>query len=349
MYSIRPNFMATERINGAEGIEAPARRPIPSFAAIALFLWERVKYRIATMGFDLVILLFMSFVLVAAIAATGGRIRLLQASVGLPLFCTTLALALKARANPAGWREEARHVLRDWVPFLLVVFIYENLHDLAGQVTGWDFAETLNRWDVAIFGIEPTIWAQRIFSPLATDLFSVSYALYFALPLFIMFLLSIWGMRGDFRRMALAVTLCFLLGFTGYVFLPASPPRYFIEHLYADPPKLYGLFLYDRLQGAWDSLSVISGGAFPSLHVGVSAVALIYAYRYRALNRACKAIWLAYIPLVLSLWFSTIYLRHHWVIDIAAGLAVAAAAYAASEKLSRVWEGLRQRYGLSAF
>lgn len=309
-------------------------------------LKERFLHRLALLGFDLIILILMSFILVGCVLAIGGRFRIYQATVLLPMSCLVLALGLKAWRLPDRWKEEVRHVLRDWVPFLLIVFIYENLHDVAGQVVDYDFAATLNTWDVAIFGIEPTVWAQRVFSPLATDLLSVSYGLYFAFPLFIMFLLTLWDRRFEFRHMALCLTLVFIMGFLGYVFFPASPPRYFIEHMYTDPPRLYGLFLYDWLQGAWDGLSVISGGAFPSLHVGISAVALIYAWRFRHMNYICTLVWYMYTPLVVSLWFSTIYLRHHWVIDIAAGCVVAAVAYAMAGLMMRIWMELRRRYGL---
>lgn len=340
--------MATERIGNVRGMHLKGITKVDlTLPAVFSTLKERLLYRIATLGFDLIILMVMAFLLVASVVAVGGQIRLFQASVLLPLSCMVGAIVIQAWRRPAEWRPEVRHILRDWVPFLLVVFIYENLHDVAGQVTDFDFAETLGRWDVAIFGMEPTIWAQRLFSPLVTDLFTISYGMYFALPLFLMFLLSLWERRPELRRMALCCTLAFLLGFLGYVFLPASPPRYFIEHLYTDPPRLSGLFLFDRIQGAWDGLSVISGGAFPSLHVGISAVALIYAFRFRNLNRTCRIVWLAYIPLSLSLWFSTVYLRHHWVVDIAAGLLVAAIAFAGTEALMRAWDRLRQRYGLS--
>ena len=313
---------------------------------LASLMWGRFLYRLAVMGFDMAILIGMAFLLVASVLAMGGSIRLLQATALVPLLAMVAATAIQAWRKPGEWKSEIGHILRDWLPFCLVVFIYENLHDVAGQVTGWDFAVLLNEWDIAIFGVEPTIWAQRIFSPLATDIFSISYATYLMVGLFLMLLLSLWDRREDFRHMSLAMTLTFLMGFVGYVFLPASPPRYFIEHLYTDPPRLYGLFLFDRLQGAWDGLSVISGGAFPSLHVALSAVALIYAFRFRNLNRASRVVWYAYVPLILSLWFSTVYLRHHWVIDIAAGILVAAAAYVGAEFLTRAWRGLRRRYGL---
>jgi membrane-associated phospholipid phosphatase len=318
------------------------------FSLGAALAWARelILYRVATLGFDLIILMCMAILLIVSVVAMGGHIRFLQATVALPLGIMIASIIGHAYRRPEVWRSDLWKILRDWVPFLLIVFIYENMHDVAGQVMGYDFAEVMNRWDIALFGIEPTIWAQRLHSPLVTDLFSISYALYFAEPLFIMFLLSLWDMRKEFRHMALGCTLTLLLGFTGYVFFPTSPPRYFIEHLFDNPARLHGIFLFQKLQGAWDGLSVISGGAFPSLHVGLSAIALIYAYRYRKLNRTCRIIWYAYLPLVLSLWFSTIYLRHHWVVDIFAGWAVAIAGYFGAAGLMRVWGRLRARYGL---
>jgi membrane-associated phospholipid phosphatase len=313
---------------------------------LVLVLWDRFLYRIATLGFDLVILMVLALVLWASVLAMGGHIRLLQATVFLPLGIMIGALIIKMSTHRDNWREEGISTLRDWVPFLLIVFIYENLHDVAGQTMSWDIAGWLYDGDLFLFGVQPTIWAQKLFSPLLTDFMSISYALYFAEPLFLMFLLSLWGRRSDFRHMSLCLTLVFILGFIGYVFLPASPPRYFIEHLYTDPVRLSGLFLFDRMQGAWDGLSVISGGAFPSLHVGISSVALIYAYRFRKMNRTCKIVYYAYIPMVTSLWFSTVYLRHHWVIDIFAGWLVAAVGYVGAEYLLRVWQRLRQRYNI---
>lgn len=310
---------------------------------------DRVLYRSATLGFDLAILIVMMVLLCVSVIAMGGRVRIYQASVLLPLGCMFAAIVMKRVQDKLNWQENVRHILRDWVPFLIIFFIYENLHDVSGQVMGFDFAGHLYRWDELIFGIEPTIWAQKIYSPLLTDIMAASYALYFFFSLFLMFLLTLWDYRSYFRHMAMTHTFAFLMGFLGYVFLPASPPRYFIETLYTDPVKLHGLILFDRLQGAWDGLSVISGGAFPSLHVGISTIALIYAYKYRNLNRTMNIIWYLYLVLITSLWFSTVYLRHHWVIDIFAGWFVAVASYLITVPLMKIWKSLCDRYGLQSF
>ena len=56
---------------------------------------------------------------------------------------------------------------------------------------------------------------------------------------------------------------------------------------------------------------------FPSLHVGISFVVWLYAYRNS------RRLFLVLSPLILSLWVSTVYLRYHYLIDCIAGLILA--------------------------
>lgn len=298
---------------------------------------------VLVVGPDLLLTAVMSLVLATALMVSGGQVRFLQASLGFPVgivVCLILYRSIAQKFHPE-MKTNVGHILRDWLPFLLVTFIYENLHDLSKYFMNTDIAGILMQWDIAIFGVEPTLWAQKIYSPLLTDIMAFSYALYFAQPLFIMLLLSNRDDRKKLREMTLTLTFTFLLGFTGYVLLPASPPRYYIASLFTDPVKLHGPWIFDALQAQWDSLSVIPCGAFPSLHVGISSVALIYAWKYRTINSTFRAIWWLYMPLVTSLWFSTVYLRHHWVIDIFAGWAVALLSYVASEYILAHWNRWR--------
>lgn len=303
---------------------------------------------IAAIGPDLILSGIMALVLTATVVLAGGHIRFFQASLGFPVGITVALIiyhSILARFRPEE-RRLPHHILRDWLPFLFVTFIYENLHDLSKVFYKHDFANVFRQWDIAIFGVEPTLWAQKIYSPFLTDIMAFCYALYFVFPLVIMFFLSHEDRRFEFRKMALAVTFAFLMGFVGYVIWPTSPPRYFITEIYTSPSVLHGPLLFDRLQAAWDNLSVVPCGAFPSLHVGISAVALIYARKFRHINRIFTAIWWAYIPLVLGLWFSTVYLRHHWVVDIFAGWLVAIVSVAASEVVLKMCRNVRpEQYG----
>jgi len=315
--------------------------------APAVSLGQRIRgkllYLVALMGVDLIALIGMTTMLVTTVLAMGRPIRFFQASVGFPLGIMAAVLLVKALQTPHEFRTIAPTVLRDWVPFLFISFIYENMHDVAGHVMTFDIAGFLYEWDVAIFGVEPTLWAQKLYHPLLTDYMAFAYALYFIFPLVLMFFLSLHGHRRAFRHIAMALTFSFMLGFLGYIFFPASPPRYLIPELFTSG-ALHGPLLYDRLQAMWDGFSVVGGGAFPSLHVGISTVALIYAWKCRHFSRLYRVLWVLYIPLVVSLWFSTIYLRHHWVIDIFAGWAVAYVGYRLADLSLRRWNRLRRRF-----
>jgi len=312
-------------------------------------LFNKLLFLCALIGPDLIFASLMALGLMALVVAVGGHVRFFQASLGLPVGIMAALILYRAILGRVRRNYDPNYaiILRDWLPFLMVTFIYENLHDLSRFFYSHDIAGTLQRWDIAIFGVEPTIWAQKIYSPFLTDVMAFSYALYFVFPLVLMFFLSQEDRRFEFREMALALTFAFVMGFIGYVVWPCSPPRYFITDLYTAPAVLHGPLLFDRLQNAWDSLSVVPCGAFPSLHVGISSVALIYAYKFRNFSRTYKWIWFIYVPMVISLWFSTVYLRHHWVIDIFAGWAVAIVAVGASDKILDWWRRLRKGFGLS--
>src|SRR5262249_44845016 len=53
---------------------------------------------------------------------------------------------------------------------------------------------------------------------------------------------------------------------------------------------------------------------FPSLHVGLSALLLVYSWR------ANKIFALITLPFVVGNWLATVYLRYHYTIDIAASI-----------------------------
>jgi membrane-associated phospholipid phosphatase len=53
--------------------------------------------------------------------------------------------------------------------------------------------------------------------------------------------------------------------------------------------------------------------AFPSLHSAVSILALYYAWKY------CRWFFPILLAFVAGLLVSTVYLRHHWVVDLLAG------------------------------
>src|SRR5580698_663671 len=70
---------------------------------------------------------------------------------------------------------------------------------------------------------------------------------------------------------------------------------------------------------------------FPSLHVAISFVVWLYAWRNS------KTLFWLISPVIISLWVSTLYLRYHYLIDVVAGLILAPLSYLLGNWLFRRW------------
>jgi membrane-associated phospholipid phosphatase len=86
---------------------------------------------------------------------------------------------------------------------------------------------------------------------------------------------------------------------------------------------------------------VDSRAAFPSLHAAVSLVMLAAAWRF------VRAWFFVALPLVVGLWVSTIYLRHHYVVDLLAGFALAPVALVLAPRIDRWWSHRQRDFGIT--
>ncbi|MDR2012318.1 MAG: phosphatase PAP2 family protein [Rhodanobacter sp.] len=115
----------------------------------------------------------------------------------------------------------------------------------------------------------------------------------------------------------LGLHLMYLLGFVGYLLVPAGGPYMTFPEVFPYPPQ--GGAITHFLTGVV-AQGVTGMDVFPSLHSGISAYVwgfcLLGGRRYRA-----AAIVLA--PVLLSIVVATVYLRYHYGIDLLAGMVLA--------------------------
>lgn len=119
--------------------------------------------------------------------------------------------------------------------------------------------------------------------------------------------------------------LVYAVGFVGYLLVPARGPWLAMPQAFARP-----------IVGGWMTAlnrSVVESGStgvdvFPSLHVAASAFMLFFDRRYARWR------YRLYLPAAVGLWFSTLYLRFHYGIDVIAGALVA-------------WAGLRVAFAIA--
>jgi membrane-associated phospholipid phosphatase len=238
------------------------------------------------------------------------------------------ALALARRRWP---NSRARRAVREVLPFLTCVLIYTNLHDTIGFVNPNDVHWYLDALDRELLGVQPVVWAQRFITPARTEVMSFFYLSFAWIAPSTSLLLLLRRDLSAFRAATLAVIVCFYLGYALYVVFPAAPPRLVLVYEFDRTLQGYPHLFSNLSARAFALLPVDSRAAFPSLHAAVSLVALSCAWRY-----ARWWFW-TLVPFAIGLWASTIYLRHHYTVDLLAGFALAPAALWAAPRLDRWW------------
>ena len=147
-------------------------------------------------------------------------------------------------------------------------------------------------------------------------------------PLPLIFAFYLYNKRKDlFIRFSLAFFFVNILGFIVYYTHPAAPPWYFEEYgniLHTSiGSNAAGLIRFDQYFGISFFEDMYSKGsnvfaAMPSLHSAYPLIGLVYASR---LNK--KYFMIIFSIVAAGIWFSAVYLYHHYLLDIIAGIACA--------------------------
>lgn len=224
--------------------------------------------------------------------------------------------------------------LRLAVAGLVLLAVYESL----GGVIAAIGAPLRDRQIIAVerwvkFDAVPPLAEWRIPS-VVLDVFSVAYVVYFVLPVVLVAILLSRGNAARARSAALTLLITFYLHYALYLLVPVVGPVRTSEvpasvrvHLLAGGGSI--THSVRRVVGA---LEGTPEDAFPSAHASVAALTAALAFRYRLRSR-----WV-FAAIACAVIASTIVLGYHYVVDVAAALPVAGAAWYAG---ARVELGLR--------
>jgi membrane-associated phospholipid phosphatase len=124
-------------------------------------------------------------------------------------------------------RRRALMVLRDWLPFAAVLFVYDlsrGAASLLGRHTEWHLQITFDRW---LFRVEPTVWLQselkQPFAPWWEVGVSMVYVSFFIAPYAVAGVLWLRN-RNEWRRFVLRFVAVSFIGLAGFIAIPAAPP-----------------------------------------------------------------------------------------------------------------------------
>ena len=260
----------------------------------------------------------------------GGVVRLAIAVVLL----AGLAVALRLRPGSS-----LVQGLRETVPLFACFLIYTNLHDTIGFVNPHDVHHWLVALDRMIFGVQPCVWAQRFITPARTEAMSFLYFNFFWIAPSTSLVLLLQKRWPEFRAATFGILTCFFVGYALYVVFPAAPPRLVLVYEFTKNLRGYPVGFSSLNAQAFSLLPVDSRAAFPSLHTAASLAALVYAWRF--------ARWWSFVllPFVVGLWASTIYLRHHYFVDLVAGWLLAPAALWIAPRVDAWWARQQRALG----
>lgn len=264
------------------------------------------------------------------------------------------------------------HMTYQYLPYLLIAVVYEHIFIYRDA-----FSEkfplvdtTFMKIDEFIFNTQPTMWLEKFLHPIAVDYFMVAYALFIVYPYFYLVYLYQKNQLPVFQKAMLAQILSLFVALTMFITLPAKGPRYTFKvnqdnsasevklPTYTKPLQGVQIDLLNRWTGKqslfelqydmWNQIERVKTDCMPSMHTCLCLIVLIYAIRYRNFFKWKRLSMWFWIVGNVSLIFSTVYLRYHWVIDVIAGVALAIIVYYLTEYLYKIWLRKRTECGLTS-
>lgn len=217
------------------------------------------------------------------------------------------------------WLDEGRfrivRTLHMFYPIIFIPILFDSFADILPWASPIERDSLLIQLDRILLGVDPTVWLERFIHPALTELLTWAYASYYFLPVILAVALYWRGKEWDFDRAIFGVVLGFYLSYVGYFLVPAIGPRFTLAHLHK--VDLHGIFAADAIRETLNALERFKQDAFPSGHTAVVLLVLYYARHY------VRGLFWVFLPVVVALIFSTVYLRYHYVIDVLAGILLA--------------------------
>lgn len=235
----------------------------------------------------------------------------------------------------------------------VIVFVFKTVEKLSYNIHGRDFDSVLIIIDRAFFAVDPTVWLATNFplSPLGVEFYMLCYFMYY-----ILFIILTWELflrrknhseggihDNELETYRFSVVYGFLFSYIGYMILPSVGPRFTLHEFSQLPMEMPGLWMTDFFRYLIDSgenisktmtsreaMKYVTRDAFPSGHTMMAFITMLLALKYKTRSR-----WVINF-FGVGLIISTVLLRYHYVIDIAAGIIFALVALYTAPYVTRV-------------
>ncbi len=204
----------------------------------------------------------------------------------------------------------------DWLPAIFFITVFEEVSFLSLALRGEWQNPYLIAMESAIFAVPPAVWLHRYPALWFSELLEFGYISFY--PFYPAVAGVLWARRrrpdfsGAFRRLTDALSVGYLFCYATYLLFPTRSPSHNVGLPAAAPAAgTVGPFhlLVDAIQGT----AGVHGNAFPSAHIMLAFVVLVFAFRY--FKRVAP--WLLVCTLLMCL--GAVYDGYHYAVDVLAG------------------------------
>lgn len=215
------------------------------------------------------------------------------------------------------WRSQERRLLVAMIPFFLLLISYQILRGFADDFTPAEIhvADLIAAEKRLFGGLVPAAFIQAHFPALLAryldPIASIIYMSHFVNP--VVMAITLWYRKREwYWPFVFSLVVLSYMAFVTFLLFPAAPPWWATKYGYlVDQPVTLSHF---TMPLAMELGSPNPVAAMPSLHCAYPT--FITAIGIAAWGR--KGWWFLVPSLAIA--FSTLYLGHHWVIDIIAGV-----------------------------
>ena len=174
--------------------------------------------------------------------------------------------------------------------------------------------EFLSNLDQTIFNSQPSIEFSKHFNSLFfSELFYFGYFCYYLLPLVVFGVLYKF-LPQKIEEFGFILISSFLLYYFIFIIIPAEGPQFYFTFPdnYIEAQGIFG-----NMVKLIQKNGEVPTAAFPSSHVGISWIVIFWLYQN--FRKSVKY----FLPFVILLMFSTVYIKAHYFVDVVAGFLTA--------------------------
>jgi len=213
--------------------------------------------------------------------------------------------------------------IRNFYPLLLLGYFYKETGYLNNIIFDY-FDPWFAQTEQTLWGMQPSIeFSKYLPQKWFSELMNFGYFFYYLTTIGLALIALVYN-KAKLKEIIFIIFTSFIIYYLFFDLFPVKGPQFYFSGQDAQPVSSY---LFSKLVKVTQNIGETETGAFPSSHVGMSIIFLILSFKYLR-----KIFWIILLPMII-LWFATVYIKAHYLLDVIGGFISAPLVYFIAVKL----------------